>query len=240
MIDWYLKARSLICDIRKKAIDALDHLDLGDDEQIEMSKTIAQYMRRDYQVLREHWQSMFPEETFGYLGRHIGFAERKDFYDIINFDIPSVEESLDRHLLEFQLSLPSNKQVPFISEERILELSEATNTTHDLSKLIKLLREINIAYNNDCFFTVGILIRAVIDHVPPLFGCNSFSEITNNYNGTRSFKKSMSHLNNSLRSLADSYLHVQIRNKESIPNMAQVSFQADVDCLLSEVARIMD
>ncbi len=50
-------------------------------------------------------------------------------------------------------------------------------------------------------------------------------------------KKSMLHLNNSLRSIADSYLHQQIRNKETLPNATQVSFQQDMDRLLEEIIR---
>jgi hypothetical protein len=101
------------------------------------------------------------------------------------------------------------------------------------------LRELNTAYAQDQIFTVGILVRAVIDHVPPVFGCGSFAEVANNYSGTRSFKGAMTRLNESLRNLADSYLHVQIRRVESLPTMNQVDFRAELDALLAEVSRVL-
>ncbi|WAK04454.1 hypothetical protein [Methylobacter sp. YRD-M1] len=237
MIDWYIKSRTLLRELQKKALDALRHCEDGEES---VAKTIAGYMKADFQSLRQHWDTMFPEETFGYLGRHIGFAMRQDFNDIIKFDLPEVEDKLDRRLKEFKKSLPNSKQVPYVSEDRIQELSEVSSTKYDVSKLLRMLRELNIAHNNDCHFTIGVLLRAIIDHVPPIFSCSNFSEIANNYQGTKSFKKSMKHLNESLRNLADSYLHVQIRNKESLPNINQVDFQADLDCLLAEIARILD
>jgi hypothetical protein len=48
----------------------------------------------------------------------------------------------------------------------------------------------------------------------------------------------MQNLNHSLRNIADAYLHVQIRAKESTPTAVQVNFSADLDVLLAEVLRI--
>jgi len=237
VIDWYIKSRTLLRELQKKALDALRHCEVGEES---VAKTIAGYMKADFQSLRDHWHSMFPEETFGYLGRHIGFAMQQDFNDILKYDLPEVEDKLDRRLDEFKKSLPNSKQNPYVSEERIQELSEVSSREYDVSKLLRILRELNVAYNNDSYFTIGTLLRAIIDHVPPIFSCSSFAEIANNYQGTKSFKKSMKHLNESLRNLADSYLHVQIRNKESLPNGNQVDFQADLDCLLAEIARVLD
>ena len=128
---------------------------------------------------------------------------------------------------------------PYVAEERISELSEIESKEFDTSKLIRLLREINTAYNNDCYLTIGILVRAAIDHVPPIFGCTSFADAANNYKGTKSLKSAMRRLNDSLRHLADSYLHVQIRRVESLPTINQVDFRAEVDALLSEVSRAL-
>lgn len=49
----------------------------------------------------------------------------------------------------------------------------------------------------------------------------------------------MQRLNDSLRNLADSYLHVQIRKVESLPTMNQVDFRAELDALLSEASRVL-
>jgi hypothetical protein len=84
-----------------------------------------------------------------------------------------------------------------------------------------------------------MLTRAIIDHVPPIFGAKTFNEVASNYSGTKSFKDSMLHLSNSARKIGDSHLHVQVRSRESLPNRTQVDFSRDLDVLLGEIVRIL-
>jgi len=90
---------------------------------------------------------------------------------------------------------------------------------YDLSRLIRLCEEINLSFSSKCYFSVILLIRALLDHIPPIFQYRNFTEVANNYGrGGKSFKESMERLENSSRKLADGYLHIQIRNKEILPN----------------------
>jgi len=125
----------------------------------------------------------------------------------------------------------------FIDDERISELESIKPDNFDYTKLIALCRELNWNYSAGNFLTVSMICRAIIDHIPPIFGFNSFNEVANNY-GTRSFKKNMLNLNNSLRNIADNYLHQTIRKKESLPNKTQIDFKNDLDVLLAEIVRI--
>lgn len=126
----------------------------------------------------------------------------------------------------------------YIDPTRIKQLSEIENEHFDFSKLIALCQEINDAYSSDNFHSILMLVRAILDHVPPIFDKNSFNEVANNY-GTRSFKDAMKHLNESSRKIADSYLHQHIRKSESIPTETQVNYSQDVDFLLGEIVRIL-
>ncbi|MFH1385119.1 MAG: hypothetical protein ABIH47_09205 [Candidatus Omnitrophota bacterium] len=127
----------------------------------------------------------------------------------------------------------------YIDKTRIEELANISITDYDLSRLIKMLNEINFCYQKECYLAVIMLLRAIIDHVPPLFSCATFTEVANNYKGSKSFKDSMKHLNNSSRTIADQYLHCQIRKKEALPNKTQINFSNDIDILLSEIIRIL-
>jgi len=80
----------------------------------------------------------------------------------------------------------------------------------------------------------------MLDHIPPIFQYNKFSEVANNYGkGGKSFKESMERLENSSRKIADGYLHSQIRSKEILPNDTQVNYSNDIDLLLSEIIRLL-
>ena len=119
------------------------------------------------------------------------------------------------------------------------ELREIGSEKFDLCKLLMFCKELNDSYRTQSVLSIIMLTRAVIDHVPPIFECRSFSEVANNYGGTKSFKESMERLNLSSRKIADQHLHTPIRKKESIPTMNQVDFSNDIDVLLAEVYRIL-
>ncbi|MDR1652958.1 MAG: hypothetical protein LBS01_04800 [Prevotellaceae bacterium] len=125
----------------------------------------------------------------------------------------------------------------FVDKERIEELSQIEESEFDYTKLIQLLEELNDAYSNDNYHSVCMLIRAIIDHVPPIFEKENFAAICGGY-GTKSFQDSMKHLNESSRKIADAYLHTQIRKKEALPTKIQVDFRQDLDVLLEEIVRI--
>jgi hypothetical protein len=126
----------------------------------------------------------------------------------------------------------------FISTIRLSELRHLPNTRWDFVRLIRMCEEVNLSYANECLMATAMLIRGITDHVPPIFGVKSFTEVANNYAGAQSFRASMKHLDQSLRNVADAHLHVQIRKSESLPTQAQVTFQADLDVLLAEVVRV--
>lgn len=107
----------------------------------------------------------------------------------------------------------------------------------DFSRLLQMFTELDHAFSIGNYISVILLTRAILDHVPPIFGFNRFIEVVSNY-GSKSLKDSLSHLENSSRKIADSYLHTKIRNKESLPNRTQVNFSNDLDVLLAEIVRI--
>ena len=134
----------------------------------------------------------------------------------------------------------AGNNILFVDSTRLTELRATHSTNFDLSKLIKYCEELNLNYDAGCFLAVSMLVRAILDHVPPVFGYKSFSEVANNYSGgSKSFKESMDHLEKSLRKIADSCLHGQIRTREVLPNRTQVNFSSDLDVLLAEIVRVL-
>jgi transcription elongation factor Elf1 len=139
------------------------------------------------------------------------------------------------------LESTSSEIEPFIDISRIQELEKLQSSSEfDTTKLAQMLSELDRAYRSHSFLSCAILIRAILDHVPPIFGLAKFPEVANNYaGGGRSFRESMQHLEKSSRKISDSYLHMHIRKKESLPTKTQVEFRADVDVLIGEVIRVL-
>lgn len=131
-----------------------------------------------------------------------------------------------------------NKNIYFIHPTRIQELKQIKSRTFDLTKLIQLCNELNKASTTNNNYSSSLLVRAIIDHIPPIFCFPTFTQLANNYSkGTKSFKKSMLNLDNSLRNIADNNIHSQVREKEVLPTPTQVDFSQELDLLLSEIVR---
>lgn len=129
-------------------------------------------------------------------------------------------------------------QTKYINLQRIQELKTLVVNDFDLSKLIQLCEELNKANDNHSYFSIAMLLRSILDHIPPIFGFKTFEQVAAQY-GNKSFKDHMEHLDKSLRKIADSYLHLPIRKKEVLPNQNQVNFSADLDVLLAEIVRFL-
>jgi len=133
---------------------------------------------------------------------------------------------------------PFEARISYVDPARIAALSGVKSANWDLARLATMCGELNVAYQHDCFVSVALLVRAIIDHIPPIFGQSNFAGVANQYNGAASFKKSMQNLQLSLRNIADAHIHTQVRQREALPSSVQVDFRNDLDVLLAEIVRI--
>ena len=68
-----------------------------------------------------------------------------------------------------------------------------------------MCEEINGCFDQGNFIAVIALIRTIMNHVPPIFKCDNFDSIVNNYGSPKentSFKKQMEHLKGGAKNLA--------------------------------------
>lgn len=166
------------------------------------------------------------------------------FEEMVSDELSKAEGDIDLFCLEHATSQPTRpnqaqKMLAFIDESRIEDLRRLPSQRWDLTRLVRLCEELNVSFSNECYMSVAALTRSVIDHVPPIFNCQSFAEVANNYAGSKSFKDSMQHLDRSARNIGDAHLHTQIRDREELPKAAQVNFSNDLDVLLGEIVRIL-
>ncbi len=162
----------------------------------------------------------------------------KDEWRLKSDKIAEVEKEFQlEHCLSGEIIRPIAPSGSYVDKNRFQALKERKGK-FDFSRLIQMLLELDQASSAGNCISVILLVRAILDHVPPIFGLNTFPEVTNNYKGTKSFKDSMLHLENSSRKIADAHLHTRIRDKESLPNGTQVNFSNDLDVLLAEIIRI--
>ncbi|RWO40429.1 MAG: hypothetical protein EOS11_19705 [Mesorhizobium sp.] len=121
----------------------------------------------------------------------------------------------------------------YVDASTISAMGELSHPEFDFSRLIQMCRELNTAHQSECHISVIFLVRAIIDHIPPIFGENSFAVAANKL--PHSKKKTFLNLQNSSRNIADSYLHQHIRRRENQPTATEVNFSQDLSVVLGEV-----
>ncbi|HET9897617.1 MAG TPA: hypothetical protein VFQ44_22025 [Streptosporangiaceae bacterium] len=126
--------------------------------------------------------------------------------------------------------------VPYI-DERIAEAIEAkaATSTFDVGKLLALIRELNANYLGERTYAAHALLRAILDHIPPLLGQPNFVAVVNNYQWTRTDKGYLQRLLN-CKMQADDALHRQISARPCVLRFADLPASVCLNKLLQECA----
>ena len=77
---------------------------------------------------------------------------------------------------------------PYVDPVRIVAIQAISNGQWDFVRLVELCREIYVAADNRCHMSTAMLLRTILNHVPPVFGFNTFAEVASNYGGPKSQK----------------------------------------------------
>jgi len=116
----------------------------------------------------------------------------------------------------------------------IVRLAEKKSNVVDVGTLVKMCREINSSYAHGNILATVLLMRTVLNHIPPIFGHDNFAQVV--ANAGKSLKESFEHLENGLRKVADFHAHRKITASESYPSVAQVEpYRPQFELLLQQV-----
>lgn len=116
----------------------------------------------------------------------------------------------------------------------IAQLSEKKSSALDVGSLVRMCKEINSSYAHGNILATALLMRTVLNHIPPVFGHDSFAQVV--ANAGKSLKDNFEHLENGLRKIADFHAHRKIATPESYPSVAQVEpFRPQFELLLQQV-----
>ncbi len=143
--------------------------------------------------------------------------------------LPEIEEALET--LD-EIRAPVQKYI--VEPELIAQISAIESSRIDVSSLVKMCREINSSYIHGNVLATVLLMRTVMNHVPPAFGYETFGQVLANVG--KSLKGSFDHLENGLRKIADFHAHRQMTKTEFYPSMTQVEpFKPQFEILLQQV-----
>ena len=122
----------------------------------------------------------------------------------------------------------------FVEEEVLTKLKKIKNPNFDLSKLIRFIEELNDAYKYGNYLSSILVLRAIINHIPPIFGLSAFSQIV--AHSPKSIKSILARLEDEARPIADLHNHMMIRKLEHLPTKSQIEpYKSSLEILLNEI-----
>lgn len=128
----------------------------------------------------------------------------------------------------------NKSKVDFIAPEIITDLEKISNPSFDLKRLLLMVKELNANYRNGNIISVLLIGRSILNHVPPIFGQQTFKAVCSN--SPRSLQGIFDFLENNFRKEADLHTHMVIGNIESLPTMRQVEpFMANFEFLFQAI-----
>ncbi|TNC23726.1 hypothetical protein [Amycolatopsis alkalitolerans] len=165
----------------------------------------------------------------------------KDLKDYVERVVAWVQQIPDRVVPSV---VPASVAVPvrnsYVDQALIDKLEAAqAGTKWNLKKLLQLLRELNENYASENVYACHALLRAILDHVPPIFGQPNFGSVASQYRPRSSDKKYSENLEK-FRLQADDAMHRQVREREDILQFDDLPLRAWVNRLVDEVIAILE
>jgi hypothetical protein len=105
----------------------------------------------------------------------------------------------------------------------------------DPGKLVKLVAELNDNYSRGNAYAAHALLRAVLDHIPPLLGCADFKAVASNYSWGRTDRTYAQRLQD-FKLQADDALHRQISKRTDRLSIHDMPPKIWVNTILQECA----
>ena len=122
-------------------------------------------------------------------------------------------------------------------DPRVTASIQALPPTHgfDHTKLLRLMAELDDNFARENAYAAHALLRAILDHIPPMLGCASFSAVANNYPWARTDKGYVRRLLD-FRLQADDVLRRQISRYPDLLSLEDMPPRACLNRLLQECA----
>jgi hypothetical protein len=132
---------------------------------------------------------------------------------------------------EYESGVASN--AAFLDLTIIAQLKSA-KCNFDLAKLARFCEELNDTYRRGNYLACLLLLRAAMNHVPPIFGVQTFAQVV--AGSGKSLKAILTRLEDEARPIADLHAHILIRTRELLPTKHQVDlYKASFEILIHEI-----
>lgn len=191
-------------------------------------KISGRHSYKDFKNLSQHLYPSIPLETRKHAAEQIDVLLRQIItqYKAENSAPPSSLKNVND---------PNQDAKPYVNKN-ILEGFRLKEGTFNYQKLITLIEELNFNVENKKAYSSCMILRAILDHVPPLLEKKDFKDVVNSYNwgSEKSSPRKAVKLLLDFRNIPDDVLHGQITNKSDVIDFSYLPNKYSVNILLQQ------
>jgi hypothetical protein len=161
-----------------------------------------------------------------------GFENKKAFDNFMEC-VYKLEADLD---ISFRSGWTTDNNNESYVNDDILQGFQSKTGHFNYQRLITLIEELNFNYSNKKVYSSCMVLRAILDHIPPLLGKDDFDDVVNHYNwGSEksSRRKAIKELL-IFRNIPDDVLHGRISSKSDVIDMSYLPNKFSINILLKE------
>ncbi|MFJ5788259.1 hypothetical protein [Streptomyces hydrogenans] len=136
---------------------------------------------------------------------------------------------------------PADTRPPYLDDSLLTQIETAAPNTHwKVDKLLALCSELNDSYAAGHAYACAALIRAVLDHIPPVFGHRDFKQVAAQHTFTvQRTDKAHAQKLAGFKDIADDALHRPISTNIPLITMNDIPEPARLRALLHELVTLM-
>jgi hypothetical protein len=124
----------------------------------------------------------------------------------------------------------------FIDPALLERIRRLQSKKFNLAKLVRFAEELNENYDRGNYLSCTLLIRAIINHVPPLFGCTTFGQVA--ASSPKSVKALLNQLEEGARDVGDLHTHDTVDRFSTPPTRNQLEpYKPPMEILFNEIER---
>jgi hypothetical protein len=132
---------------------------------------------------------------------------------------------------------PQSQPHAYVDLDLLDRLQALDHPDWNLDKLITLLNELNDNFERHNQYACHALLRAILDHVPPIFGYRDFKTLANNHQWPNQFTKTYMRQLEDFKTQGHDALHGQVKTGKDLLSMNDVPPPVRLNALL---AALMD
>ncbi len=141
---------------------------------------------------------------------------------------------IDSCIKDIELKQKFTIKDTYIDTQLIFQLSSFSGGQFDTKKLVQYLNEVNSTFQEGNYLACILLLRAILNYIPPIFGQSTFAQVTSQVG--RSLKDIFTFLEEGLRKIADLHTHRPISSSESLPSHRLIDvYKPQFETLIQEI-----